>query len=127
MLTTRAERMFQTRLKDAAHEPPNFAGHYTIAIWGCGSECMSGAVVDLKSGKVFSPPLAMGKGSLHFSVCQSAFENSGVEHRVESRLFILRCGLNYSEKVGTNVPDTWYFVWEDDHFRQLLRISGKSK
>jgi hypothetical protein len=63
---------------------------------------------------------------MHFSVCQSAFENSGVEHYVTSRLLILRCGLNYSERLQRNIPDTYYFVWEDAHFRQILKLPGNT-
>lgn len=106
-LTTRSERMFRTRLTNATKEPPNFAGHYRFTVWGCGSNCSSGALVDLDTGNVFSPPLATGTGWMHFSLCQSAFENSGVEHYVTSRLLILRCGLNYSERLQQNIPDTY--------------------
>ena len=116
--------MFQTRLTNAAKEPPNFAGHYRFTVWGCGSNCISGALVDLDTGDVFSPPLAKSTGVMHFSVCQSAFENSGVEHYVTSRLFVLRCGLNYSERLRRNIPDTYYFVWEGSHFRQILKTPG---
>jgi len=125
-LTTRSERMFRTKLTDAAKEPPNFAAHYRIATWGCGSECISGAIVDLAAGYVHSPPLANDSTrSLHFSVCQSAYENSGINYHLDSRLLILRCGLNYSERLQRNVPDVYYFVWEGDRFRQILFISGK--
>ena len=125
-LTSRSERMFRLRLANAAKEPPNFAGRYRFTTWGCGSECISGAIVDLATGEVFSPPLPKGGSSwMHFSVCQSAYENSGVEFQVESRLLILRCGLNYSERLEKNIPDTYYFVWEENRFRQILYISGK--
>src|SRR5581483_628014 len=52
-----SEKMFRTRLRDAARERPNFAGHYRFVIWGCGSECILGAIIDLRNGDVFSPPL----------------------------------------------------------------------
>jgi hypothetical protein len=122
-LTTRSERMFRTRLTNASKNPPNFAGHLQFVEWGCGANCISGAVIDLQDGTVFSPPLATA--TAHFSVCQSAYENSGVEHHVDSRLFILQCGLNYSERLEKNIPDVYYFVWEDSRFRQILHISEK--
>jgi hypothetical protein len=122
-LATPSDRMFRTRLTGASKQPPNVAGHYRFAIWGCGSECISGALVDLQTGRVFSPPLATS--TARFSVCQNAYENSGVEYRVDSRLVIVRCGLNYSERLQKNVPDTYYFLWQQNSFRQLLQISGK--
>jgi hypothetical protein len=59
---------------------------------------------------------------MHFSVCQSAFENSGVDFRVNSRLLVLRCGLNYSERTGTNIPDTYYYLWEGERYKRLFPV-----
>jgi hypothetical protein len=127
-LVTPAERAFRTRLTNAARQSANFAGHCRLVTWGCGTECISGAIIDLKTGKVFSPPLAKENSApMHFSVCQSAYETSGVDFRVNSRLLVLRCGLNYSERLQTNVPDTYYFVWEGEHFKEILQIPGRGK
>jgi hypothetical protein len=121
-----AEKIFRTRLMKAATEPANFAGHYRLTVWGCGSECISGAIIDLDSGNVFSPPLAKEDlRVMHFSVCQSAYENSGLDFRLNSRLLVLRCGLNYSERLRTNVPDSWYFVWEGERFSPILHVRGE--
>lgn len=46
------DRAFRTRLRDAAEEAPNFAGHYVVTQWGCGTECVMGAAVDVRSGRV---------------------------------------------------------------------------
>src|SRR5260370_19211498 len=69
-LTSRSERLYRTRLTDASKEAPNFAGHYRFVIWGCGSECISCALIDLQNGKAISPPLSGARA--HFTVCQSA-------------------------------------------------------
>ncbi len=44
--------------------------------------------------------------------------------KLDSRLMIIRCGMNYSEELQKNLPDTYYFVWESNRFRQLLKIPG---
>lgn len=44
---------FRTRIREAAAQPPNFAGHYVLATWGCGAECVSYAIIDAKTGAVF--------------------------------------------------------------------------
>jgi hypothetical protein len=124
-LTTRWERMYRTRLMKAGTEPPNFAGHFRVTIWGCGSECMAGAIIDLRDGRVLSLPVATD--SAPFSVCQSAFENSGVDYRLDSRLIIVRCGLNYSERLQRNIPDTYYFVWLENRFQRVLFVPGKAR
>ncbi len=56
------ERMFRTRLMEASKQSPDFAGHYRFAIWGCGTMCAAGAIVDLKTGTVYPPPLGEQKG-----------------------------------------------------------------
>ena len=122
---SRPEQSFRTRLITASKQPPNFAGHYRVTIWGCGSECVSGAVIDLATGQVLAPPL--GGGTAYFSVCQSAYEGSGVDYRLDSRLMIVRCGLNYIERLDKNVPDSYYFVLDDNHFRQVLHLHTSNK
>ena len=125
-LTTRSERLFRTRLLQAAKEPPNFATHYRFSVWGCGSECVSGAIIDLATGQVLAPPLAKsGTSWMNFSVCQSAYEDSGVDVRPDSKLMIVRCGLNYDEQLKRNVPDVYYFVLDGQGFRKLAHLHGK--
>jgi len=127
-LLTRSERMFQTRLTEAAKEPPNFAGHYRITYWGCGSNCSAAALVDLQTGEVLPPPLARpnGSGWEHWMSCTACFGGSGDEFHVDSRLMIVRCGMNYSERLQRNFPDTYYFVWDYYRFRQVLFVPGKN-
>ena len=55
LLASREARLFRTVLRDAAAAGPNFAGHYTVAAWGCGAACTSAAIVDAVSGRVVFP------------------------------------------------------------------------
>ena len=57
-LTSQEERLFRTALREAAKQPPNFAGHFRFVSWGCGTNCLGGAVIDLETGEVVQPPLA---------------------------------------------------------------------
>lgn len=52
-------RLFRTRLRAAGREKANFAGHYAVTTWGCGTGCRNGAVVDLKTGRVYPLPLQL--------------------------------------------------------------------
>ncbi|RSK41345.1 hypothetical protein [Mangrovimonas spongiae] len=47
-------KSFITRIKNECANGINFAGHYTLVTWGCGSTCQSGVLVDRKTGKIFS-------------------------------------------------------------------------
>lgn len=125
-LTNRSERLFRTRLLEASNQPPNFASHYRWTVWGCGSNCMSGAVVDLATGQVIAPPMAKsGSAAMNFNACESAFDGATVDVRLNSRLMIVHCGLNYDVQLDRNVPDVYYFVLEDRHFRELAHLHGK--
>lgn len=49
-------RSYRTVLREAAEEGVNFNGHYRVARWGCGTNCIQWAVIDLATGKVWMAP-----------------------------------------------------------------------
>lgn len=55
-LTTPAARRYRTVLRTEAKEGANFNGHYRVAKWGCGTNCVQWAILDLDSGKVWMAP-----------------------------------------------------------------------
>jgi len=117
-LVTRSERMFRTQLTNAAKEPPDFAGSYRFAGWGCGSACGAGAIIDLKTGIVYPPPLGgKGEGAGRWVFCGGVFEGRYTEYRPDSRLVILRCA-----QIQPYLPEVYYFVWEDHAFRLVLHL-----
>jgi len=48
-------RQYRTMIREGCKEGPNFAGHYSIIQWGCGTACISYAIIDARSGEVFHP------------------------------------------------------------------------
>lgn len=46
---------FKTRLEYSLNEPANFAGHYVVTTWGCGTMCQVIAIIDVRNGEVFFP------------------------------------------------------------------------
>ena len=50
------DREYRTMIQTEAEKGPNFAGHYTVALWGCGSSCLQGALIDEKTGEIFDLP-----------------------------------------------------------------------
>ena len=54
ILRTPQDREYRTRIREGAKQGPNFAGHYTVIILGCGTECSSFVIVDAAAGRVFS-------------------------------------------------------------------------
>jgi hypothetical protein len=58
---------YRTRLREGAKKPPNFAGHYVMVEWGCGTECTVYMMVDVKNGRVFDAPQALMGGVLRLN------------------------------------------------------------
>jgi len=51
-------RRFRTALRNGYKSGINFAGHYCLVYWGCGSPCQSGAIIDVTNGQVYDIPSA---------------------------------------------------------------------
>lgn len=45
-------KLFRTAITEQVAEGANFAGHYVVATWGCGTNCIGYAVVDVKTGDI---------------------------------------------------------------------------
>lgn len=56
-LTTKDQRMYRTVIRTGGEEPEtlNFAGHYKVPQWGCGTDCSQFAVVGSITGRVHGP------------------------------------------------------------------------
>jgi hypothetical protein len=52
-------RRFRTMIRRGAKLPVEFAGHYTVPRWGCGTGCTEFAIVDSISGRAYSAPFAV--------------------------------------------------------------------
>ena len=79
-------RMFRTRLREEAAEGANFNGHYRVAMWGCGSNCIEWAVIDLVTGRVWMAPEPV------MSCAHSSSDVDWMElHIGSSLLYVHRC------------------------------------
>lgn len=81
--------MFRTRLNAASESGQvNFAGHYILTTWGCGSGgCIDGAIIDAKSGDVFWLP-------------QSACCADGDDYFYEKESRLLKVVANQGQKLS---------------------------
>jgi hypothetical protein len=55
ILATAKDRKFRTIIRTEAAKGPNFAGHYTIVDWGCGTGCHEFVIADENTGTVYDP------------------------------------------------------------------------
>jgi hypothetical protein len=108
-------RLFRTRIREASKRPPNFAGAYRIVEWGCGSDCVRFALVDLRSGSIYDPPF----GSLWLDAYHTnGWRGSGFEYRANSRLLVA------DGCVAENCA-TFYYEWTGTAFRPISVTSAE--
>ncbi len=115
VLATRDARLFRTVIQQAAASGPNFAGSFTVAVWGCGAACTDFAIVDARSGRVVFDDALRDIAGIHVS----AKTPDGVEpayyslrFRPDSRLLVLlgapgeqeaRDGIGFYEWTGAKL------------------------
>ena len=121
------ERRFRTELRRAVtkgydvvdgsteHERrgPNFAGHYLLVQWGCGSNCMQAALIDANSGHVLRLPQVPGSDADGFSIPTGSVDFRTLQFRTGSRLLVL-----------PNIADghSYYYVLEQERWRFLKKL-----
>jgi hypothetical protein len=100
-------RRFRTNLREGAKEGPNFAGHYTVVTWGCGTACMVFAIVDARTGRVYFP---------NFLPYMSASDEA-IRYRLDSKLFVADDAPD-PDGNPTNEPrrKTNYYKWQNNRF-----------
>lgn len=112
-------RTYRTRLRNAAKGGVNFAGDHILAMWGCGTNCLMGAVINARSGYVqFLPG----------TVCCWLDTNENInpiEFRTDSNLLVLTGLINEQEPMAK-----YYYDFSGRDFKliatQILTSSGSA-
>ncbi len=100
-----------------AERGPNFAGHYTLARWTCGSGCSSMIVVDSITGKLYRH---MPFGSLVLPRLDADFEPWSF--RLDSRLLIVEGYFDIDVPDKDSECSRRYYEWFGTSFRLLRRV-----
>lgn len=128
-------RTFRTNLRNAAKSGVNFAGHFIMTGWGCGTNCSEWAIIDARSGRVFFPREFEGVGFGFCDLPEHAMPSDGPKlsddadgplyYKPGSRMAVLtgytgggidnkraRCG-NY------------FFEWSGTRLKQVKFVAGR--
>jgi hypothetical protein len=120
ILSTREARMYRSVIGAASAQGPNFAGAYTVAVWGCGGSCTDFAVVDNRTGRVtFTAglrPIAGDHGGDAPDYGAGLYYN--LRFRPDSRLLIL-VGAPREDESRDGVT---FLEWRDGQFHELRFI-----
>ena len=126
----RRSRTYRTQLRRWAAEKPNFAGHYILATWGCGTGCTQIAIIDALTGNVFHPPGARTNSvvDVHHELLVDGGSSryradfGALRYSVDSRLLIL-IGTPEDRIENRGIS---YFVWENDGLKRIRFVPKSS-
>lgn len=86
-IATERAKQFRAQIIEGAQKPPNFAGHFRIIGWGCGSSCVQFAIVDIQSGAVYMPDFYVAHGS---ALTQEKLrEDEPLQFKANSKLLVV--------------------------------------
>jgi hypothetical protein len=110
-------RSFRTRLGDGLREGVNFAGHYAMVGWGCGTGCISGAIVDTRTGNVYWPEQFNAFGVLY---TEGNYAYPPVEYKKNSRLLVIH-GIpgEKNDDAPAKPSGSYYYEWKNNRLRQV--------
>jgi hypothetical protein len=110
--TATGSRRFKTVLTAATEAGPNFAGHYTVAMWGCGSPCVSLAIIDAITGQIVFVSNPSARAPMF---------------RRDSRLLVFDGTGFLTDSLGRPKFDTnvTYTEWLDGQLRTILTLDAK--
>jgi len=108
---------FRTRLTDGLKRGVNFAGHYIVVGWGCGTGCISGAILDARTGNVFWPEQFNALGVWYGG---EEYTAEPVAYRKNSRLLIITgVPAQKSDAVTEKPSGVYYYEWKNNRLRQV--------
>lgn len=121
-------REYRTVLRQELAQGPNFAGHYRVAAWGCGSSCAMLAVIDTDTGRVMTPESFSHTSGVYFDVeVREAFPESQSDSflfafRKDSRLLVVLGDLDEDE----SHEGAFYFVLDGERLK-LVHTTAVNK
>ncbi len=123
-IENRQARMFRSVLRDGARSGPNFAGHYTAVVWGCGADSFSLAIVDARNGKVYFPPfrcITLAGGYDALSMEGKSVDNPA--YRKDSNLIIF-AGAEDTPSLDPRDRSVQFWVFRDGRFKLIYSIQA---
>lgn len=95
-------KTFYTMITKAVASGSNFAGHFTLASWGCGTDCFGYAIVDTKTGEIIT--YSGANGSYHLR-----------SYSLDSRILVLN-------PVYAGQERKYYKIVEDQDSKSRLEL-----
>ena len=120
-------REYRTLLRRELANGPNFAGHYRVAVWGCGTSCAMFAVIDTLTGRVIVPDGFSHTSGVYFDVNErkllpeSQSEYGLFAFRKDSRLLAILGDIDEDERR----EGAFYFVLDGEKLKLIHTTAVK--
>jgi len=112
-------RKFRTVLRHEMAKGPNYAGHYRVAVWGCGMSCAAFAVVNLETGTVITPREFATVVGIHLAADDFLFGTGsdywGFRYKNNSSLLVVLGAPDEDESRA----GAYYFVLQGERLRLI--------
>lgn len=116
-------KLFRTAIRKGASSGPNFAGHYTLVMWGCGSSCMQFAIVDAQTGTVYIPAGLMQLDTDPWMQHDPLASEEPVQFRKDSQLLILVGGGYIGRK--PRLKGKYFYEWTGNDLQLITSIKRR--
>lgn len=127
--TLPAAALYKTVITNDLAEGPNFAGKYRFLGWGCGTDCMDYAIVNVETGKIIKfgfdnpSPALTADFSINSNVLVFNSKEFVKEFYGKSRHEILQS--NDWFKMYQNLPRLYYQMINDGQFEYLNLVCAE--
>jgi hypothetical protein len=111
ILSSKLARQYKTVITLSMSEPANFAGHYRVVQWGCGTDCRGFAIVNKLTGKTYTLP-----GIDYIGGVMGNDENR-LDYRKDSRLFIITGAMN------DEIEGKFFYLWKNEKLQLLAKTT----
>ena len=115
---------FRTRLTNGLRGEVNFAGHYIVVGWGCGTGCISGGIIDARNGRVYFPNAFHDIGVWYDD---NGYTAEAVKFRKNSRLFVIS-GISGDQEERSDDNKIWgdyYYEWKGNGLSLIKFVPRK--
>ena len=109
VLTTRLAKRYKSAITAESTKPVNFAGHYRVATWGCGTDCRGFAIINKHTGVVYTLP------GVEYVAGVMGNEEERLAFKTDSKLFIMT-GIQ-----NDKVEGKFYYIWGEEKLTLLTK------
>ena len=97
-----ATAKYINQIKEGSRRDPDFAGHYVLVSWGCGTSCIMLATIDVRNGIASLFPFTVSDWPLNVP--------EPLEYHSNSRLLVVKGRLNEGDRAS------YYFEFSKQKF-----------